>query len=160
MISSFTLKREWETQMKRSRFLHAWILSFCLIIGYGVLGCGDEETVATIELEQVCALALEDMNSQGCRDTAYARIEDFTVCFRVCDGDTGCMGEECGDLGGGLGECTGDLQFLVAGPCGDCYTDCYLDFVGDGSGCLYNPGDPEVIGTECLDDLYTCVNGC
>ena len=143
--------------MRRSRFLQAGILSFCLIVGYVMLGCGDEGEVVTIDL---CALALEDMNSQGCRDTAEANIEDFTVCFRDCGGDASCMDEECGDLGEGLGECLGNLQFLVSGQCGDCYIECYLDFLDEESGCLNNPGDPGLIGAACLDALYTCVNGC
>ena len=130
--------------MRRSRFLQAGILSFCLIVGYVMLGCGDEGEVVTIDL---CALALEDMNSPGCRATAEARVGDLKVCVMGCGVDTDCIDQCLGDEDEGLGECFGDLQFLVSGQCDDCYIDCYLDFlgeesVGEESGCLYNPGDP------------------
>jgi hypothetical protein len=133
-------------------------LSLCLVVAIGLTGCGDEEQVVTIEVEQLCELSLEAMNSEGCRETAYANIEDFTVCFRDCGGDTSCMDEECEDAGEGLGECSGDLQFLVSGRCDECYIDCYLVFLGGESACLYDPGDPGEIGNDCLDDLYDCVN--
>jgi len=147
--------------MRRSRFLQAGILSFCLIVGHVMLGCGDEGEVVTIDL---CALSLEDMNTGDCMDSAYAEIEDFTVCYRVCGNNAPCMkeclGEEDEGFDEGFGECYGDLQFLVSGQCGDCYIECYRDLLGDESACLDNPGDPGVIGAACLDDLYSCVNGC
>jgi hypothetical protein len=152
-------KEIWETQMRRSRFLQAGILSFCLIVGYVVLGCGDEGEVVTIEVEQLCALALEEMNSRDCRDTAEARVDDLKDCVMACGvDDTSCIDECLGDQDEGLGECSGNLQFLVAGPCGDCYPNCFLDFVGEESeesGCLL---DPVKSGEQCLNELYTCVN--
>jgi len=141
--------------MRRSRFLQAGILSLCLTVGYVMLGCGDEGEVVTIDL---CALALEDMNSQACRDAAEARVGDLKDCVMDCGVDnTSCIDECLGDQYEGLGECSGDLQFLVSGPCGDCYIDCFLDFVGDESACLLDAGEE---GTDCLDDLYLCVNSC
>ena len=53
------------------------------------------------------------------------------------------------------------VEFLFSGECGDCYTDCGFDFVGDASapGCLFDP-NPARTGEQCLDELYTCVEGC
>ena len=144
--------------MRRSRCLLAGILSLCLIAGPVMLGCGDEEQIVTIEVEQLCELGLEEMNSQSCRDTAYARVDDLKVCVIDCGVEnTGCIDECLGDQDEGLGECSGNLQFLAFGHCDDCYVDCFLDFVGDESACLLDPGE---IGTDCLDDLYACVNSC
>jgi len=141
--------------MRRSRFLQAGILSLCLMAGYVMLGCGGEEDVVIVDL---CALALEDMNSENCRQTAYARVDDLKACVMLCGvDDTSCIDECLGEPDEGLGECSGDLQFLVSGQCGDCYIDCFLDFVGDESACLLDPGES---GTDCLDDLYGCVNSC
>jgi hypothetical protein len=140
--------------------LLAAILSLCLIAGPVMLGCGGDEEVVIIEVEQLCALNLEAMNSQGCQETAYANIEGFTVCLRGCGGDTSCIDDCLGEQNEGFGECSGNLQFLVSGRCDECYIDCYLDFLGGESACLNDPGDPGEIGTACLDDLYTCVNGC
>lgn len=147
--------------MRHCRFLLAGILSILLASGHAMIGCGDDEgEFVTVELGQLCAQSLRDMNSQGCMDSAYANVDDLKDCFVAC----GPADEECLDIcfdapGSGFSTCSGDVDLLFTGQCGPCYTDCWFDFVGDESelGCLFNPG-PE--GTECLDALYDCVNSC
>ena len=158
MISSFTLKKEWEAQMRRSRFLQAGILSFCLIVGHVMLGCGDEGEVVTIDL---CALALEDMNSQNCRQTAYARVDDLKDCVMGCGpADDECLEDCLNASGSAFSECTGEIQFLFSGACGECPVGCAFDFVGDETvpGCLMM--DPLPTAEQCLDAFYDCVNDC
>lgn len=148
--------------MRRTRSFLAGTLSFCLVVGVGLTGCGDDEgNLVTVDLAQLCAQSLQAMNSQGCIDTAYASVDDLKDCVSDCGpADEACLNACFAAPGSGFSECSGDVEFLFAGECGDCYTDCGFEFVGgevSDPGCLF---DPNPTGTECLDDLYNCVNGC
>ena len=151
--------------MRRTRFFLAGTLSLCLAVGVGLIGCGDDEgTTIEIDLAQLCAQSLQAMNSQGCIDTAYADVDDLKDCFVDCGpADQECLEENCLDSSGpGFSECTGNVEFLFGGQCGVCYTNCGLDFAGkevSDPGCLFNP-NPATTGTECLDEMYECVDRC
>ena len=150
--------------MRQTRFFLAGTLSLCLAVGVGLIGCGDDEgTFIEIDLARLCAQSLQAMNSQGCIDTAYADVDDLKDCFVDCGpADQECLEEICLDSSGpGFSECFGDVEFLFGGQCGVCYTECNFDFVGDvlDPGCLFNP-NPATTGTDCLDDLYACVDDC
>jgi len=148
--------------MRRTRFFLAGILSLCLVAGYAMTGCGnDEGTVVIIDVQQLCAQSLQAMNSQGCIDTAYAGVDDLKDCFVDCGpADDACLNENCFNLpGADFSECSGDVEFLFSGQCGSCYTDCSFDFVGEASDprCLF---EQSPTGTQCLNTLYNCVGQC
>lgn len=150
--------------MRRTHFILAGTLSLCLVVGGGLIGCGgDEGTLIEIDLARLCAQSLQAMNSQGCIDTAYAGVDALKDCFVGCGPEnTECLEDDClSSSGPGFSECSGDVEFLFAGQCGACYTNCSLDFVGVASdpGCLFDP-NPDVAGTDCLDALYACVDEC
>ena len=150
--------------MRRTRLFLAGTLSLCLVVGVGLTGCGDDEgTLVIIDVDQLCAQSLQAMNSQGCMDTAYAGVDDLKDCFVDCGpADDACLDENCFSLpGADFSECSGDVEFLFAGQCGACYTDCSFDFVGEASdpGCLFDP-NPATTGTQCLNELYDCVDAC
>lgn len=150
--------------MRQTRFFLAGTLCLCLAVGYAVTGCGDdEETTVLIDVEQLCADSLQAMNSQGCMNNAYDGVDDLKDCFVDCGPeDETCLDENCLSVpGAGFSDCSGDVEFLFEVECGPCYTECGFNFVGDASepGCLFDPNQPPT-GTDCLDALYVCVNGC
>jgi hypothetical protein len=103
------------------------------------------------------------MNSQGCEENAYAGVDDLKDCVSDCAGpaDQECLDACFNRPGSGFSSCDGDVELLFAGQCGECFTTCGFDFVGDESdpGCLFD-ANPAVTGTVCLGLLYDCVNGC
>ena len=149
--------------MRRKRSFLAGTLSLCLTVGVGLIGCGgDGGTIVEINVAQLCTDSLQAMNSQGCMDTAYAGVDALKDCFVGC----GPANEECLDTcfavpGSGFSACSGDVEFLFSGECGGCYDECGFDFFRDESelGCLFDP-NPDTTGTDCLDELYVCVNAC
>ena len=150
--------------MRRICFFLAGTLSFCLAIGAGLTGCGDDEgSVIVIDVERLCAQSLQAMNSQGCMNNAYEGVDDLKDCFVDCGpANRPCLEENCFSVpGAGFSECSGDVDFLFSGECGSCYTDCSLDFVGEETapGCLFDP-NPDTTGTVCLEALYACVDDC
>lgn len=150
--------------MRQKRLLLPGTLSLCLAVGMGLIGCGDDEvTFIEIDLPQLCAQSLEAMYSQGCIDTAYADVDDLKDCFVACGPeDQECLEDNCLTSSGlGFSECSGDVEFLFGGQCGVCYTECGFQFVGEASdpGCLFDPNQPPT-GTDCLDQLYACVDRC
>jgi len=143
--------------MTRLRFLLAWMYILCLAAGYLATGCGGDEQVLIVDF---CAQALFDMNTSGCREEAYSVVEELQVCVRD---ECGIVNEECVDAcledpETALTGCYGEIEYLVSGVCGDCYVECYLDFLDRelASGCLLT----EATGSECLDDFYDCVDNC
>jgi|GEM_PF-2118206 len=150
--------------MRRMRYFLAGALSLCLAFGVGLTGCGDdEETTVWIDVEQLCADSLAAMRNQGCRDNAYANVDDLKDCFADCGPtDSECVNRCLSVPGAGFSNCSGDVGFLFQVECGPCYTACGLDFAGEepsDPGCLFDP-NPAVTGTICLDELYACVNEC
>ena len=149
--------------MRHTPALLCGVLALLLAAGYGPIGCGDDEgNVVTVDLERLCADSLQAMNSQGCRNNAYANVDDLKGCVSACGpADQECLNACFNEPGSGFSSCEGDVDFLFAGQCGECFTACGFDFVGDESdpGCLFAP-NPAVTGTDCLDALYACVNGC
>ncbi len=149
--------------MRHSRFFLAGMISLFLTSGYGMIGCGDDEgDIITVDLAQLCSQSLQDMNSQGCMHAAYTSVDALKNCVSAC----GPADEECLDTcfeapGSGFSSCTDNVEFLFAGQCGECPTECGFDFVDDAPdpGCLFDPNTPPT-GTQCLDVLYACVNGC
>ena len=149
--------------MRRTRFFLAGTLSLCLAVGVGLIGCGgDEGTLVEIDFARLCNQSLQAMNSPDCRDTAYADVDDLKVCFVDCGPEDGpCLDACLAVPGSGFSACSGDVEFLFSGECGICYDECGFDFVRDESelGCLFDP-NPATTGTDCLDDLYACVEAC
>ncbi len=149
--------------MGHSRFLLTSILSLFLATGFLLIGCGDDEGgTVTVELGQLCAESLQALNSQGCEDNAYANVDDLKVCVSGCGpADQQCLDGCFAVPGSGFSACSGDVELLFTGQCGDCFADCGFDFVGDETdpGCLFDP-NPATSGADCLDDLYGCVNTC
>jgi len=143
--------------MKHFRFFPFWMCSLCLAAGHLTTGCGGDEEVVIIDF---CAQALFDMNAQGCRERAYSVVEDLQVCVRdECDIENAeCVDACLDDPETALTGCYGEIGYLVSGVCDDCYTLCYFDFLGNEQtpGCLFT----ETTGTQCLDDLYDCMNDC
>jgi hypothetical protein len=154
-----------ETPMRRKRFFLAGTLSLCLALGVGLTGCGDDGgTLVDVDVARLCAQSLQAMNSQGCIDTAYADVDDLKDCLVACGPtDRECLEQNCLiSSGTGFSECTGDVEFLFGVQCGVCYFNCGLDFAGEevsDSGCLFDPNQPPT-GTDCLDELYACVDRC
>ena len=150
--------------MRRTPFFLAGTLSLCLTVGVGLIGCGgDEGAVIEINLAQFCAQSLQAMNSPGCLDTAYEDVDDLKDCVSDCGpADEVCLNACFSAPGSGFSECSGDVEFLFAGECGDCYTNCGFEFVSrevSDPGCLFDPL-PATTGTVCLDELYACVDAC
>jgi len=142
----------------------AGTLSLCLAVGVGLIGCdGEGGTIIEINVAQLCADSLQAMNSQGCMDTAYAGVDALKDCFVDCGpADEECLEDDCLSVpGAGFSECSGDVEFLFSGECGRCYDECGFDFFRDESelGCLFDP-DPATTGTDCLRELYACVDAC
>jgi hypothetical protein len=145
--------------MRRTRFFLAGILSLCLAVGVGLIGCGgDEGTFVPVDL---CTQSLQAMDSQDCREEAYAGVDVLKDCLVDCGpADDTCQKVNCLSVpGAGFSECSVDVDvaFLFSGECGVCYENCGLDFVGDEGGCLF---EQSPTGTQCLNTLYDCVGQC
>ena len=152
------LERDGEKPMRRTGFWLAGTLSLCLVVALGLAGCGDETDEVTIDLELACSQSLGDFNSDGCRGTAYDRVDVLKACVMDCGTQDEVCLEDCLDAWRTpSGECTGDVQFLFTEACGICPYNCAAEFVGEDpdSGCL---NDPAQSGEDCLDALYVCVN--
>ena len=149
--------------MRRTLSFVAGTVALCLAVGVGLAGCGDdEETTVLIDVGQLCADSLEAMRDDGCRNNAYANVDDLKDCFVGCGPENSeCLNGCLSVPGAGFSDCTGDVEFLFDGECGSCYTDCGFEFVGQESepGCLFDL-NPAVTGTDCLDALYACVDEC
>lgn len=141
--------------MRGSKFFLAGMVFLCLSLGNVTTGCGGDEEVVIID---ICGQALDAMNSVGCEETAYARVDGLKVCVMACGaGEDECIQEKCLDNPDvGFTGCSGEIQVLFSGTCGTCYANCAFDFIGDeiNPGCLFG----DATGTECLTDLYDCVN--
>ena len=147
--------------MTHSRFFPTGMFALCLAIGFGMVGCGDDESTVTVDVDQLCEQSLQALNSQGCMDTAYGSVDELKDCLVACGpADEQCIEDTCLSApGSGFSGCTGDVEFLFSGECGICLANCGFEFVGDAAepGCLFNP-NPAVKGEQCLDEMYVCVD--
>ena len=67
--------------MRRSGSSLARMVSLCLLVGCGMIGCGDDEEVVIVDM---CAQALDTMNCTACREIAFSRIDDLKECVSGC----------------------------------------------------------------------------